>query len=78
MRNGIKRLHRQNNNKNITTGINECNKKETNKNNENNKNNKNNEKNKNNENNESLDVSKIVEMKGIDNILFLEKQIKIE
>jgi hypothetical protein len=69
MRYGLKRLHRQNNNKNITTGINECDKKECD-----------NETKKNNENKESLDISisKIVETNGIDNILFLEKQIKIE
>ena len=48
--------------------VKECNKKECNK----------KETNKHNEKKESLDVSKILEMKGIDNILFLEKQIKIE
>ena len=60
----VKRLNRQNIKTNM---IKECIIKDT-------KQNKSNKSN----NNDSLDISKLLETKGIDNILFLEKQIKIE
>ena len=59
----LKKLHRQT----INNGVKkECNKKVSVTNN------------KSDENKDSLDISKLLELKGIDNILFLEKQIKIE